>query len=123
MEIYSIELLNSALIEVDKTLNKCEKIFPKFDKGTSQHTLLINRMNALAISKQLIEDKISNHQKSISLTKKELEQALKPIDSIIHKCSQAQSKYDINTFQFKRYNSLLDSMKICKSLIEKELSI
>jgi len=36
----------------------CEKIQPKFHEGTSQHTLLKNRIKALYISKALITDEI-----------------------------------------------------------------
>ena len=80
--------------EIDKTRIKCEKILPKFQVGTSQHTLLINRINALNVSQFLIERELSQSSQTVHLSRNELEDALKPIESIIHKCKKAQSKYE-----------------------------
>jgi len=44
---------------VSSTISKCEKFQPKFAVGTSQHTLLKNRIKALYISKSLITGEIS----------------------------------------------------------------
>jgi len=109
--------------EIEKIVIKCEKILPKFQIGTSQHTLLINRINALNISKHLIEKELSQSIISLQFSKKELEDALKPIESIIHKCKKAQSKYELSSNQYKRYSPLIDSMEVCKTLIERELMI
>lgn len=54
MSRYSAEELKKALQVVSSTIKNCEKIQPKFDKGTAQHTLLKNRIKALYISKALI---------------------------------------------------------------------
>jgi len=109
--------------EVENTIVKCERILPKFKIGTSQHTLLINRINALKISKHLIEKELSQSIISLQFSKKELEDALKPIESIIHKCKKAQSKYELSSNQYKRYSPLIESMEISKTLIERELII
>lgn len=109
--------------EIDKTRIKCEKILPKFQVGTSQHTLLINRIKALSVSQFLIEKELSQSSQTVHLSRNELEDALKPIESIIHKCKKAQSKYELSSNQYKRYIPLIDSMEVCKSLIERELMI
>ncbi len=70
--------------EIENTIIKCEKILPKFQLGTSQHTLLINRINALNISKYLIEKELSQTSLTLQYSRKELEDALRPIESIIH---------------------------------------
>jgi len=44
MSRYSAEELKKALQVVSSTIKNCEKMQPKFDKGTAQHTLLKNRM-------------------------------------------------------------------------------
>lgn len=54
MNIYTKNELEYALLIVSSTISKCEKIQPKFIEGTSQHTLLKNRIKALYISKSLI---------------------------------------------------------------------
>lgn len=65
MEKYTSEDLAGALKVVDSTISNCEKIQPKFSEGTSQHTLLKNRIKALYISKALIirEQNIEQYQK------------------------------------------------------------
>jgi hypothetical protein len=55
MKCYSTEDLHEAERSLASTLNKCEKIIPKFALGTSQHTLLSRRINALKISLELIQ--------------------------------------------------------------------
>ncbi|HKM04882.1 MAG TPA: hypothetical protein VJZ04_09925 [Lachnospiraceae bacterium] len=67
----------------------------KFSEGTSQHSLLKNRIKALYISKALLAgDKTTNY------TSKELRDALPPIISIINKTTKAQSKYENGSSQF-----------------------
>lgn len=46
--------LVEALRAINSLLGKCEKVQVKFLPGTSQHTLLKNRINALRISSLLI---------------------------------------------------------------------
>lgn len=54
MNKYTREELDKALLLVSSTITNCEKMQPKFAEGTSQHTLLKNRIKALYISKALI---------------------------------------------------------------------
>ena len=56
MNQYTKEELKEALKVVTSSIRNCEKMHPKFAEGTSQHTLLKNRIKALYISKSLIED-------------------------------------------------------------------
>lgn len=121
MTNYSNDAYLNAIKELDKSIHKCEGIHPKFKVGTSQHTLLINRIKALKICKSLIEDKI-NISSNVNYTKKELDEALNPIVSIKNKCLKAQSKYDLNNKQYNRYISLIDSMFICETLIKEAQS-
>ncbi|HBF65624.1 MAG TPA: hypothetical protein DDW34_07625, partial [Clostridium sp.] len=78
---------------IASTINRCEKIHPRFKEGTSQHTLLKNRIKALYISKSFImhEDDLSKY------TKEDLIDALKPVSSIISKCEKAQLKFKEGT--------------------------
>ncbi len=54
MNEYTREELEDALQKVSSIINKCEKSQLKFAEGTSQHTLLKNRIKAMQISKALI---------------------------------------------------------------------
>ena len=76
MNQYTEEELKEALKVVTSSIRNCEKMHPKFAEGTSQNTLLKNRIKALYISKFLIEDENIEEkytkeelEKSIALTK------------------------------------------------------
>ena len=118
MNYYSRDELQNALKIISSTILNCEKIHPKFPEGTSQHSLLVNRIKALKISKSLIEYD-NNIQ---TYTKDELENALPPVISIINKTEKAQSKYDEENPQFKRLSPLIKAMYIAKTLITDEIN-
>jgi DNA-binding XRE family transcriptional regulator len=81
---YTQEELVEALEVVSSTIIKCEKMQLKFAYGTSQHTLLKNRIKALYVSKLLI----SSENISGKYTKDELIESIAPISSIISKCER-----------------------------------
>jgi molybdopterin-binding protein len=110
--------LAEALRVVSSTISKCEKIQLKFAEGTSQHTLLKNRIIALYISKSLITDE-NVMDKYI---KEELIEALRPISSIISKCEKAQLKFAEGTTHHTRFKNIIKAMYISKSLITDEIS-
>ncbi|PRR77323.1 hypothetical protein CLLI_24960 [Clostridium liquoris] len=60
MEYYSQKELEGALKLISSTISKCEKMQLKFEEGTSQYSLLKNRIKALYASKDFIENEISN---------------------------------------------------------------
>lgn len=136
MTKYTKDELTKALETVYSTIIKCEKIHTKFKIGTSQHSLLINRLNALNISKILLENAILNielnnmyEMNQISrmnitnlTTDIDLDTILSPIMSIKHKCKQAQNKFEINSLNFNRLTNLVSSMTICEFLIREKLS-
>lgn len=118
MDKYTKEELIEALQVVQSTISKCEKIQPKFAKGTSQNTLLKNRIKAMHISKALIigESDIDKY------TKEELIEALRPVSSVISKCEKAQIKFEEGTSNYNRFKKLIKAMYISKSLITDEIS-
>lgn len=80
---YTREELEEALQIVASTISRCEKAQPKFVEGTSQHTLLRNRLKALYISKSLLLDE----HVEVKYTKEELKDALKPVIlMILYEC-------------------------------------
>jgi len=118
MDEYTKEELIEALRVVSSTISKCEKIQPKFAEGTSQHTLLKNRIKAMYISKSLITDENVMDK----YTKEELIEALRPVSSVISKCEKAQLKFEEGTSYHKRFNNIIKAMYISKSLITYEIS-
>ncbi len=118
MSQYRREDLIEALQVVDSTIKNCEKMQPKFAEGTSQHTLLKNRIKALYISKLLIE----NQNVMDNYTKEELIEAIRPVSSIISKCEKAQIKFAEGTAHHARLKKIISSMYISKSLITDEIN-
>lgn len=118
MDKYTREELVVALRVVSSTISNCEKMQLKFTEGTSQHTLLKNRIKAMYISKSLIieEDDIDKY------TKEELIEALRPVSSVISKCEKAQLKFAEGTSSHSRLRNLINAMYISKSLITGEIS-
>ena len=110
--------LEEALQIVASAISRCEKIQPKFMEGTSQHTLLKNRIKALYISKSLITDENVKDK----FTKNELIEALRPVSSIISKCEKAQLKFGEGTSHHTRFKKMIKAMYISKSLITGEIS-
>jgi hypothetical protein len=55
MDHYTKEELEEALRAIDSTIRKCEKVQPKLNEGTSQHTLLLRRIKAFHIASALIK--------------------------------------------------------------------
>lgn len=118
MKKFNKEELGNAISLLSSTINKCEKMQLKFLEGTSQHSLLKNRIKALCISKALIMD-----DKTIKYANKELREALPPVVSIINKTTKAQSKYEKGTLQFNRFEPIIQAMLIAKEYIEHQTNI
>lgn len=117
MGTFNKEELADALRVVSSSISRCEKMQPKFAEGTSQCSLLKNRIKALYISKALITDDDS----IAAYTREDLAESLPPVSSIISKTEKAQSKYEKGTAPYKRFEPIIKAMHISKSLIEDNL--
>ncbi|WP_200967029.1 hypothetical protein [Insulibacter thermoxylanivorax] len=113
---YQQEELARAVTILTNTIHNCEKMQRKFAEGTSQHTLLKNRIIALNISKALL-----TNDRTMTFTVEELREALPPVVSIIHKTARAQNKYEEGSSQFKRFEPLIQAMLISKAFIERRI--
>lgn len=108
--------------EISSIIGRCEKAQLKFSKGTSQYSLLTNRLKAMYISKSLIDNLVVSSSNEVKYTKDELVEAIKPITSIINKCETAKLKFDYESTFYKRFNKMIKIMNIAKSLIISEIS-
>jgi len=117
MDKYTREELSEALGVVSSTISKCEKMQLKFVEGTSQHTLLKNRIKAMYVSKALIteENVIDKY------SKEDLIEALRPVSSIISKCEKAQLKFAEGTSNHTRFKNIINAMYVSKALITEEI--
>ena len=114
---FNKEELKKAISLLSSIINKCEKMQPKFSEGTSQHSLLKNRIKALCISKALL-----TNDKTKSYTSDELREAIPPVVSIINKTTKAQSKYEKGSSQFNRFEPIIQAMLISKAFIEGKIN-
>ena len=117
MSEYTREELEEALRIVSSAISRCEKMQSKFMEGSSQHSLLKNRIKALYISKSLI----TNENVMDKYTKVELVEALPPVSSIISKCEKAQQKFKEGTSHHTRFKNMIKAIYISKTLITEAL--
>jgi len=103
------------LAKIESIIAREEAFLAKFEPGTSQHSLLANRIAAL----HTVCDLITGNRQP---TREELEFAVPRIESIIHKMSAARDKYEPDSRNYKRFDPTVRLMEEAKALIEKALA-
>ena len=106
--------MNEILNFLDHTRELEEKFLPKFPEGTSQHSLLKNRIRALQTARELIS-------REGRPSREELEFALPRIESMIHKMSKARDKYEPGSRNYKRFDPMVQAMKQVRTAIMQAL--
>ena len=128
---YTKTALKEALKEVASTILKCERAQLKFREGSSQYSLLRNRIKAMVLSKGLIEealkssdpDNTEEKDQAHLFSEVELSQALEPVLSIIRKCEKALVKFEPGNVNHKRFSKIIEPMRICQNLIEDKIQL
>ncbi len=105
-----------ALKMVTSIIVRCERMQPKFVLGSSQHTLLKNRIQALKIAGALLTGRGTELYST-----QDLSAALEPLASIMRKCEKARSKYEPTSVQYRRFYGTIRAMELSRQLIENEL--
>lgn len=124
MEQITNKQLHLAHKEILSIIGKCERMDGRFAAGTAQHTLLKNRIHAMQVAKQLVEEKLRSSEISTvgeaatAYTLQELAAAIEPVRSIIRKCSKAQGKYEKGTTNYRRYEPMIAAMQVAERLLE-----
>lgn len=95
---------------------RCEKMKGKFPQGSSQDSLLKNRLHAMGVAQLLLEANLSGETVP-SFTREELERSVAPLDSIIHKCANAQRKWEPGTRYYRQLQRMIDAMQTAKELV------
>lgn len=67
MEKYTNTQLRDAMRAIDSIIHKCEKAQEKFPEGNSHHTLLENRLQAMYLAKELIQEALNGMEFSEDL--------------------------------------------------------
>lgn len=105
-----------ALKVVTSIIVRCERMQPRFVPGTSQHTLLKNRVQAMKIAEALLSGRGAD-----LFSAQDLSVALEPLASVIRKCEKARSKYEPTSGQYMRFHGTIRAMEFSRQLIENEL--
>lgn len=102
------------LDKLDQLIRLEEKFLPKFAEGTSQHSLLRNRIQALRTVRELISEERRP-------AREELEFTLPRIESILRKASKARDKYEPGSRNYRRFDPTVQAMEQVRSALLKEL--
>lgn len=103
--------LDDAMRVVESAISRCEKIQPKFQPGTAQHSLLKNRLRALRTAQRLLSGEAGG------IPKEELEAALPPAASILRKTEAARRKHPADSPAYKRFSPTIRAMELVKDLL------
>lgn len=107
--------MDAELLEMlDRLIGLDEKFLPKFAEGTSQHSLLRNRIWALQTASGLFSEEGKPNRE-------ELEFALPRIESTIRKTTKAWGKYEPGSWNYRRFDPTVRAMEQVRSLLEEEL--
>ncbi len=101
--------------QLDALIHNVEAQAPKFKEGSSQASLIKNRLFALNLSKALMFG--SNH-----FSNEELRKAYEPMKSILRKNLKAQEKHQTDTNIYKRLQRNILLVEYCVDLINNELA-
>lgn len=117
--VYKDNEYKEALQAISSMIGRSEKAFEKFTQGTSQYTLLKNRIKALYIGSSLISKKLAKRDVTDDFSKDDLEKAVAPIASLISKSEKAQKKLEQGTWQYTMLDDNLKALYIVSALLTK----
>lgn len=99
---------------LEQLLGNCRQMMSKFPEKGAQHTLLVNRIQALEVSRKLI----LGEQMVFGGDNLNLESIREPILSILRKTSKALDKAQEGSPHEKRLMRIIRTMKISLSCLE-----
>lgn len=102
------------LAQIQSVIAREEAFLPKFAPGTSQHSLLRNRIAALRTVCDLITGENQPDDEALQF-------ALPRIESILHKMSVAREKYEPGSRNDKRFGPTVCLMEDARALIERAI--
>lgn len=112
MNKFTADNIDTTLSTIESLILNCEKIQPKLQEGSSQQSLIKNRIKALCIAKSLITGK--KHD----FTAEEILKSAAPVTSIINKSTKAISHIKEGTGAYTRLKKIIDAMTISLDYIE-----
>lgn len=121
MDDLTAKAMEQALCAIADMADRTEKAKEKFARGTSQHTLLTNRLKALHIAASLIARRQAKESIMACYAEGELKHAFAPIVSLIHKSEKAQTKLAPGTWQHAMLARNLKALHIALPLLTEAL--
>ena len=115
--------MEEASLAIASMVKRTEDAKEKFAEGTSQHTLLTNRLKALIIASSLILKECAESNDIDHYTKEDFKKALAPIASLISKSEKAQGKVVQGTWQHTMLSNNLKALYIVSPLLNKTLKL
>ncbi len=122
MSNYTKTDMEEARLAIASMICRTEEAKAKFAQGTSQNTLLSNRLKALGIASACVGKELEESNDIDFYGKEDFERALAPITSLISKSEKALSKVAQGTWQHTMLSSNLKALYIASPLLTKALS-
>jgi len=122
MDSYSVEDIREAHLIVSQVVSLLEKMVPKFEEGTSQHTLLMRRIAAFNIALALFQRELGE-SKTIRYTEEELLEAHRAIQSTLNKLSKMLPRLQLGSSQHARLMCQIKACDFAKALTARELEL
>lgn len=118
MDHYTTDELQAALRPIASLISKSEKAQQKLAPGTWQHQMLGDNLKALHIASALMKEETNDMD---SLTRDDLQEALRAFASMISRTAKAQAKFSPGTSQHTLQQNRLKALRIAEELIKLEL--
>ena len=114
---YTTKELQEALRPIVSLISKSEKAQQKLASGTWQHTMLRDNLKALHIASALMNKETGDTD---SVTRDDLQEALRAFASMISKTEKAQAKFSQGTSQHTLQRNRLKALRIAEERIKVE---
>lgn len=121
MDGFSPKDMEEACQTIVSMIGRSEKAQAKFAEGTPQHTLQRNRIKALSIASALIAQKALGGDAADAYSEEDLEQAVAPIASLMHKSEKAQQKLAQGSWQHTMLGNNLRALSVALPLLAETL--
>ncbi|MBX7104726.1 MAG: hypothetical protein K1X57_11640 [Gemmataceae bacterium] len=119
MDALTAEELQEVRRPLASLLSKSEKARQKLAPGKWQHTMLGDNVRALRVALALMNEAPSGTR---SITRADLQDALRVLAMVIVKAGQAQAKFSPGTSQHTLQRNRLKALRMAESLVSAELA-
>jgi hypothetical protein len=120
MNYFSKIELENAIPTINSMIMRSEKVKIKFKEGTPQASLTRNRLKALYIALSIITNELKGDTSYFN--HEDLEKALAPITSTIHKCEKVLEKTKDGSPQATLTRKMIEALHMSSILITRELN-